>query len=172
MLLFKRSIYPLILPLMILVLSAVLIWQWDKILPMVRNPRHLQALLVILPMLPSIIFFVGFIMGWRYNNAALMLASLVLALSYMAITMLSGNNPSAENMNLSVTRGIAFLLPLNLASFTLMTKRRIFTMVGIIYGLSIRIRILWYVSISCRSRSCFGEAYAMAHPGSRRIITG
>lgn len=132
MLLFKRSIYPLILPLMILVLAGVLIWQWDKILPLVRNPRHLQALLVILPMVPPIILFVGFIMGWRYNNAALMLASLVMVLSYLAITMPSGSNPSEENMNLSVTRGIAFLLPLNLASFTMMTKRRIFTTVGIV----------------------------------------
>ena len=132
MLLFKRSIYPLILPLMILVLAGVLIWQWDKILPLVRNPTHLQALLVILPLVPSIILFVGFIMGWRYNNAALMLATLVMALSYLAITMLSGNNPSAANVNLSVTRGIAFLLPLNLASFSMMTKRRIFTTVGIV----------------------------------------
>ncbi|MGD8521313.1 MAG: GGDEF domain-containing protein [Desulfobacterales bacterium] len=132
MLLYKRSIYPLILPLMILVLAGILIWQWDKILPLVRNPRHLQALLVILPMLPSIILFVGFIMGWRYNNAALMLASLVLALSYLAFTMHTGNTPSEENMRLSVTRGISFLLPLNLASFTMMTKRRIFTTVGIV----------------------------------------
>jgi diguanylate cyclase (GGDEF)-like protein len=117
---------------MILVLAGILIWQWDKILPLVRNPRHLQALLVILPMLPSIILFVGFIMGWRYNNAALMLASLVLALSYLAFTMHTGNTPSEENMRLSVTRGISFLLPLNLASFTMMTKRRIFTTVGIV----------------------------------------
>ena len=117
---------------MILVLAGVLIWQWDKILPLVRNPRHLQALLVILPMVPSIILFVGFIMGWRYNNAALMLASLVMALSYLAITMHSGNNPSEGDMKLSVTRGIAFLLPLNLASFTMMTKRRIFTTIGIV----------------------------------------
>jgi len=117
---------------MILVLAGVLIWQWDKILPLVRNPRHLQALLVILPMVPSIILFVGFIMGWRYNNAALMLASLVMALSYLAVTMHSGNNPSEGNMNLPVTRGITFLLPLNLASFTMMTKRRIFTTVGIV----------------------------------------
>ncbi|UCG06049.1 MAG: GGDEF domain-containing protein, partial [Desulfobacterales bacterium] len=94
--------------------------------------RHLQALLVILPMVPSIILFVGFIMGWRYNNAALMLASLVMALSYLAVTMHSGNNPSEGNMNLPVTRGITFLLPLNLASFTMMTKRRIFTTVGIV----------------------------------------
>jgi hypothetical protein len=106
---------------MIIVLAGVLIWQWDKILPLVRNPRHLQALLVILPMIPSIILFIGFIMGWRYNNAGLMLASLVMLLSYLAITMLSSNNPSEENMNLSVIRGIAFLLPLNLASFTMMT---------------------------------------------------
>jgi diguanylate cyclase (GGDEF)-like protein len=117
---------------MIIVLAGVLIWQWDKILPLVRNPRHLQALLVILPMIPSIILFIGFIMGWRYNNAGLMLASLVMLLSYLAITMLSSNNPSEENMNLSVIRGIAFLLPLNLASFTMMTKRRIFTTVGIV----------------------------------------
>jgi diguanylate cyclase (GGDEF)-like protein len=117
---------------MIIILAGVLIWQWDKILPLVHNPKQLQALLVILPMVPSIILFVGFIMGWRYNNAGLMLASLVMALSYLAITMLAGKNPSEENMNLSVSRAIAILLPLNLASFTMMTKRRIFTTVGIV----------------------------------------
>ncbi len=117
---------------MIIILAGVLIWQWDKILPLIHNPRQLQALLVILPMIPTIILCVGFIMGWRYNNAGLMLASLAMALSYLAVTMPLANNPSQENMNLSVSQAIAFLLPLNLASFTMMTKRRIFTTLGIV----------------------------------------
>lgn len=61
-----------------------------------------------------------------------MLASLAMALSYLAVTMPPANNPSQENMNLSVSQAIAFLLPLNLASFTMMTKRRIFTTLGIV----------------------------------------
>ncbi len=131
MLVFKRTIYPLILPTMILILAGVLIWQWDKILLMIGNGRQIQAILLILPVIPYFILFAGFFMGWRYHNAGLMLASLMLGLSYVALTIIS-IGPVRSSANISVSQAVGFLLPMNLASFAMMTKRRIFTAVGLI----------------------------------------
>ena len=132
MLVFKRTIYPLILPTTILILAAVLTWQWDKILLMVNDGRQLQTLPLILPIIPYLILLAGLFMGWRYHNAGLMLASLTLGFSYMALTHFSAGNPAQENMSINVFEAVAFLLPMNLASFVMMTKRRIFTTVAVV----------------------------------------
>jgi GGDEF domain-containing protein len=132
LLVFKRTIYPLILPTTILVLAAVLTWQWDKILVMVNDGRQLQTLPLVLPIIPYLILLAGLFMGWRYHNAGLMLASLTLGFSYVALTLFSAGNPAQENMNTNVAEVVAFLLPMNLASFVMMTKRRIVTTVGVV----------------------------------------
>jgi diguanylate cyclase (GGDEF)-like protein len=132
LLVFKRTIYPLILPTTILILATVLVWQWDKILLMINNGRQLQTLPLILPIIPYLILLAGFFMGWRYHNAGLMLASLTLGCSYVALTLFSADNPAQENMNMNVFEAVAFLLPMNLASFVVMTKRRIFTTVVVV----------------------------------------
>jgi diguanylate cyclase (GGDEF)-like protein len=126
----KRTVYPLILPSVLIVLSAVLIWRWHELLVLVNDIDKVHALLILLPIFPYIILFVGIFIGWRYNNAGLMLASIALVLSYTGITMDASNNSGDENMNYTISQAAAFLLPLNLASFTMMTKRRIFTSVG------------------------------------------
>jgi len=128
----KRTIYPLILPSVIIILSAVLVWRWHELLVLVGDGNKVHALLIVFPIFPYIILFVGIFMGWRYNNAGLMLASLALVLSYTGVSMNANNNSTGEDINYSVSLAVAFLLPLNLASFAMMTKRRIFTTVGII----------------------------------------
>ena len=132
MLMLKRSIYPLILPSVIIILSVVLVWRWHELLVLVGDANKVHALLIVFPIFPYIILLVGIFMGWRYNNAGLMLASIALVLSYTGITLEANHNSAAENMNYSVSQAVAFLLPLNLASFAVMTKRRIFTSVGMI----------------------------------------
>ncbi len=131
MLEFKRTIYPLILPTTILILAVVLIWQWDKILLMIGDGKQIHTVLLILPVIPYFILSAGFFMGWRYHNAGLMLASLMLGLAYVALATIA-IGPVRTSANLSVSQAIGFLLPLNLASFAMMTKRRIFTAVGLI----------------------------------------
>ncbi len=116
---------------MILILAGVLIWQWDKILLMIGDGKQIHAVLLILPVIPYFILFAGFFMGWRYHNAGLMLASLMLGLAYVAWATIS-IGPVRTATDLSLSQAMGFLLPLNLASFAMMTKRRIFTAVGLI----------------------------------------
>ena len=101
---------------MILILAGVLIWQWDKILLMISDGRQIQALLIILPIIPYFILFAGFFMGLRYHNVGLMLASLTLGLSYVAITIFSAADPGGAYRNINVSQAVGFLLPLNLAA--------------------------------------------------------
>ena len=117
---------------MILILAGVLIWQWDKILLIISDAGKIQALLLILPAIPYLILLAGFFMGWRYHNAGLMLASLMLGLSYVALTVISDGSSGSEYPDLNVSQAVGFLVPLNLASFAMMTKRRIFTAMGLI----------------------------------------
>jgi diguanylate cyclase (GGDEF)-like protein len=117
---------------MIIILSAVLVWRWHELLVLINDANQMAALLTVLPIVPYIILFVGFFMGWRYNNAGLMLASIALLLAYLAVTVIPDSNPAQENNPISVARAIAFLLPMNLASFAMMTKRRVFTTVGVV----------------------------------------
>jgi diguanylate cyclase (GGDEF)-like protein len=129
----KRTIYPLILPFVLIILSTVLVWRWHELLVLVDDGNKVHALLIVFPIFPNIILFIGILMGWRYNNAGLMLASIVLVLSYTVVTMDANNNFAAENMNYSATHAVTFLLPFNLASFAMMSKRRIFTTLGMVW---------------------------------------
>jgi len=156
LLVFKRTIYPLILPTTILVLAAVLTWQWDKILLMINDGRQLQTLPLILPIIPYLILLAGLFMGWRYHNAGLMLASLTLGFSYVALTLFSAGNPAQENMNTNVSEVVAFLLPMNLASFVMMTKRRIFTTVAVVSLVLVLIQC-FIVLLVCYPQSQIGS---------------
>jgi diguanylate cyclase (GGDEF)-like protein len=61
-----------------------------------------------------------------------MLASFVLASSHLSLSRFAPANAVAEAVGPSLSRTVAFLLPVNLAGFTLLTKRRIFTSTGIL----------------------------------------
>jgi diguanylate cyclase (GGDEF)-like protein len=128
----RRTFYPLILPFILIILSSVLVWRWDKLLVLVSDTNKVNAFLIVLPIFPNIIMYLGILMGWRYNNAGLMLASIVLVLSYTGVTMDANNYYTPENMNYSVSHAVAFLMPLNLAAFAMMIKRRIFTTMGMV----------------------------------------
>ena len=117
---------------MILILAGVLTWQWDKILLIVSDAKKIQALLLILSVMPYLILFAGFFMGWRYHNAGLMLSSFMLGLSYIALTIIYADSAYREQTNMNVFQAVGLLLPMNLASFAMLTKRRIFSAVGLI----------------------------------------
>lgn len=128
----KRIVYPLIIPTVLVILSALVIWKWPDLVQKVNQVKELRALLVILPVLPYAVCALGMIMGWRYGNSGMMLASLVLAISYIVFGRFAPENAATEVMGPSLHRTVAFLLPVNLAGFTLLTKRRIFTSTGIL----------------------------------------
>ncbi|MBW1742917.1 MAG: GGDEF domain-containing protein [Deltaproteobacteria bacterium] len=128
----KRIVYPLIIPTVLIILSAVVIWKWPSLVQRVNEVKELRALLVILPVLPYAVCALGIVMGWRYGNSGMMLASFVLAISYLVFSRFALTEAVAEGMGPSLSRTVAFLLPVNLAGFALLTKRRIFTSTGIL----------------------------------------
>ena len=156
MLVFKRSIYPLILPTMLLILATVLIWQWDKILLIISDAKKIQALLLILPVIPYFVLSAGLFLGWRYHNAGLMLASLMLGLSYVALTTISSGSATYEYTNINVSQAAGFLVPMNLAAFAIMTKRRIFTAVGLVSLILILVQS-FFVLLLCYPEGLFSS---------------
>jgi diguanylate cyclase (GGDEF)-like protein len=98
----------------------------------VSGVKEVKAVLVILPVLPYVVFFIGIIMGWRYDNTGMTLTSLTLAVAYLALSKFRLGNLSEEVMGPSILETVTFLLPLNLAIFTMLTKRRIFTSAGVL----------------------------------------
>ena len=128
---FKRTIYPLIVPAGLIIFSALVIWKWPDLMQKVNGVKEVKAVLVILPVLPYVVFFIGIIMGWRYDNTGMMLASLTLAVSYLALSRFKLGILPEEVIGPSILETVTFLLPLNITIFTMLTKRRIFTSTGV-----------------------------------------
>ena len=128
----KQIVYPLIIPTALIILSALVIWIWPNLAHKINQVKELKALLVILPVLPYVICSVGIIMGWRYGNIGMMLASFALAISYLVVSRFNSGYPPEGLMGPSFPETVAFLLPLNLTVFSMLTKRRIYTSVGVL----------------------------------------
>lgn len=127
----KRTVYPFIIPALLIILSATMLWKWPDIIQKVNEIKELRAFLLILPVIPYAVFCIGILMGWRYNNTGLVMASFILALSYFTLSRFGPDTLSQRGNALSVTKAMALLLPLNLTFFSTLTKRRIFTSTGI-----------------------------------------
>ena len=108
-----------------------------------HDVKELRAVMVIMPFVPYIVFAIGFAMGWRYANAGMILGSLALAFSYYGLDYLrSPELPRALILDESVTSVLAFLLPLNLAFYSALTKRRLFTFAGLLALILLTIQVL------------------------------
>lgn len=85
----KRIIYQLIAPVALLILSAIIIVRWPELASYMNREENLQALLILLPALPYVLFFILISIGWRFNNAGLIVSSLLLSCSYFIFTFYS-----------------------------------------------------------------------------------
>ena len=139
----RRTVYPLFAPVALLLLSSVAIIKWPDLLKQMHDVKELRAVMVIMPFVPYIVFAIGFVMGWRYANAGMILGSFALAFSYYGLDSLrSPELPRALILDESVTSALAFLLPLNLAFFSALTKRRLFTFAGLLALILLTIQVL------------------------------
>ncbi len=125
----KRITYQLAVPVVLLGLSVILIWQWAGLASYMSKEKELHALLTILPALPYLLFAVLVVMGWRYNNAGLIFSSLALGCCYFAFSL----QPAALRDS-PLLLAASFLLPLNLLFSSYHAKRRIFTPFGAIWA--------------------------------------
>ena len=128
----RRTIYPLFIPFALILFSSAIIIKWPDLLVRMNDVRELRAVMVLMPFVPYIIFALGFVMGWRYANAGMILATLALTLTYFGLEFFrSSDLPREVSQSQSVIYALAFLLPLNLAFYSTLTKRRLFTSVGV-----------------------------------------
>jgi len=139
----KRTLYPLVVPATLVMLSTLTAIKWPDLVNEINQVKELRAVMVILPVVPYLIFSIGFVMGWRYNNTGMVLGTLALAGSYFAVNYFrSPALPDEAVAAQSVTDALAFLLPLNLAFCSTLTKRRIFTSVGVLSMILLIVQVL------------------------------
>ncbi|MFC1488593.1 GGDEF domain-containing protein [Thermodesulfobacteriota bacterium] len=145
---FKRTIYPFIIPALIIILAAITIWQWPALMRKVNEVEKLRAFLVILPVMPYAVFFISILMGWRFNNAGLILAATTLALSYFVFSRFGLPDQPQKAGGLSIQEATVVLLPLNLAVLSIMTKRRLLTSTGFICVMLIILQV-FFLALFC-----------------------
>lgn len=121
----KRICYQLIVPIVLILVSLMIVWKWPEIQAQFKSTKELKAFLVLLPVLPYAIFFIGSLMGWRYNNMGLVMGSCVLGLSYF----ISLRFPPGQGSN-TFYEAYIFLFPLNIVMCSMLIKRYIFTLKG------------------------------------------
>lgn len=125
----KRAIYPLILPAVLILISAILVWKWPDLTREGEGVKEINAFILILPLLPYAFFAIVIVLGWRFGNSGIILTSLVFALLYFAVSHTTAAQKMLTPSWFSTSR---FLLPLNLAFFATLMKRRTLTPVGIL----------------------------------------
>jgi diguanylate cyclase (GGDEF)-like protein len=91
---------------------------------------------------PYFIAAVGILLGWRFHRSRLVFSLLILALAYIAlhrfVPVAPDSNPFGPESNpgadlpRTVYRTVAFLLPLNLAVFSLLKERGVLTWRGML----------------------------------------
>ena len=124
----KRVTSPLIIPAILILSSALILWKWPELVKQIQGMGELKAVLLILPFFPYAFFVVAIILGWRFSHSGMILTALVLGLSYFSLD--SGRTPeSMEWVNLSDVARV--LLPLNLAFFATLTRRHLLTPLGV-----------------------------------------
>ena len=139
----RRTVFPLFVPVALILLSSVVIIKWPDLLKQMHDVKELRAVMVIMPFVPYIVFAIGFVMGWRYANAGMILGSFALALSFYGLDYFrSPELPREVILDQSVTSALTFMLPLNLAFYSALTKRRLFTFVGILALILLTVQVL------------------------------
>jgi diguanylate cyclase (GGDEF)-like protein len=139
---------------MLILLSSAIIIKWPDLIRQINDVKEIRAIVVIMPLMPYIVLALGFVMGWRYANAGIILGTLVLALSYYALNFFQTPGlPREMSMHQSVTDTLPFLLPLNLVLFSALIKRRLFTSIGILTILLLAVQVLVVIIVCQPSNS-------------------
>lgn len=127
----KRTAYPLLVPAALLFLSAIIVYQWPALSRYIEEVTELRAIMVVLPLVPYLLLGIGIILGWRFNNSGLILTCLALGLAYFTLSLAANRNPGPDSFQVSISEAVRILLPWNLAFFATLTRRRLFTPMGL-----------------------------------------
>ena len=80
---------------------------------------------------PWIILIAGILLGWRFNRSQLIFVVIVMAVADRALLHFYLTEAGSEGVAQAVYNAISFLLPLNLAVFSLMKERGIMSLDGL-----------------------------------------
>jgi diguanylate cyclase (GGDEF)-like protein len=72
---------------------------------------------------PAIIYIAGVLLAWRFNRTGLVFSAVTLAVADAALRRFVGGEETASSAGVAVFLAAAFLLPWNLAGFSLMGQR-------------------------------------------------
>ena len=142
----KRLFAPLIFPSLLIILSMLIGWQWDRMLFHADIDNELTAFILISPLIPYVLFVIVIILGARSNNSGLILCTIILAISYFILNLSASY--SIIDSNFIIPRIISFLLPINIFLFTFVEKKKlkiIFIYMLIILAEVGIIRFLYYL---------------------------
>ncbi len=153
--LFKRFVSGLTLSAIIIFLSVITLWQWPHIHFNLLTPRQISAILEIMPLIPYVFLGIAAILGFRYNNAGLILASVCVLFIYYICSHMAGIPERAIPVDKDfLFRAAVFLFPFNVLWFSLLSKRRLLSTKGILYAAPLIVQIvviLFLVSFHDRS---------------------
>jgi len=154
----RRLLIPLITPLLLILFSMIVVWQWPQFSGKMDNTSELSAFLIIFPLLPFFLFAFIAILGWRSNNTGLILISIILIIAYFAAGNVFGG---LENYNYSIVpTTLIFLIPVNILFLTGIKKQNFISKNGIFYFILIALEVFLFYLI------CF----IIDKPGSKFVF--
>ena len=153
----KRLMLALLVPAAVIAAAAAILWQWPQMSP---RSAELRALVVLLPLLPFALFVLVAVTGLRYGNVGLLLSAAALALCY---AFLGPPGPGLSQSHPAVCAAL-FLLPLNIAVFSTLMRRRLKTAVGIGASAALGLQALLILGLCLVPVSALGSATSRHAP--------
>jgi len=118
----KKLFNPLIIPGLLILLSVIIGWQWDRMITQADIDNELSAFIVIFPLIPYLLFSIIAMLGIRSKNFGLIFLTIILTIGYF---ILENTSLSPGIYSNSVThRIISFMLPVNIYLFSLFEIRK------------------------------------------------
>jgi len=152
----KRLFVPLVIPFILIILSMVIGWQWDKMLVNISSDTEIRAFIIIFPLIPYLLFAIIAILGIRSNNTDLIIISFILSYGYYIYNNLSGDL-SMHSASI-IPALLSFLLPINIFIFSIIGKKRYRTI------------LLYFVIIFCEVLLVQFLIKLVEFPGSKIIV--
>ncbi len=128
-----------------MVAPLIVLAVWPDLLSRTGDGAGTPLIVQLLPLGPYLFLSGCAILGARYNNAGLFLASILLAGTHMVLLEFGATAPTPGRIPSGIPpdEAVGLLLPANLVFFTALTRRRIHTAAGV----SALALVLWQVLI-------------------------
>jgi len=124
---------------------------WVAALTLLRPGVLPDSALPVLQVFPSAVWGIGILLGWYFNQTRVVFATLILVLAEQALQRVGLSSQTTGGPAEIVYGAVAVLLPLNLAGFSLVGERGLFTGRGLV-RLALIFSQVPLVAFICRPR--------------------